>query len=64
MSQRYKIWHMSTAIPNTARFTKHLASSEGVYGLILVSGLIATSSGAHASSLRTLLLVIVTVSVF
>ena len=44
--------------------TRHLATGEGVYGLILVSGLIATASSAHASSLRVLIFVAVTVAVF
>ena len=54
----------ATVSPSTARFAKHLASGEGVYGLILVSGLVATASGTGASSLRVLLFVIVTLSVF
>lgn len=45
-------------------FTRHLATGEGVYGLILVSGLIATASSAHASSIRVLIFVVVTVAVF
>ena len=44
--------------------TRHLATGEGVYGLILVSGLIATASSAHATSIRVLIFVAVTVAVF
>lgn len=56
--------HMATGAPNTVRFTKYLTSSEGVYGLILVSGLIAAAAGSGASSFRMLLFVAVTLGVF
>lgn len=55
---------MSAASQNTAGLTKHLSTGEGVYGLILVSGLIATASSAQASSFRVLLFVAVTLGVF
>lgn len=48
----------------TPRFSAHLATGEGVYGLILVAGLIASASSAQASSLRVLLFVVVTLGVF
>lgn len=48
----------------TMEFARHIATEQGVYGLILVSGLIATASSAGASSFRVLLFVVVTVSVF
>lgn len=41
-----------------------LATEEGVYGLILVAGLIAASSGSDVSALQTLVFVVVTVIVF
>lgn len=41
-----------------------MSTEEGVYGLILVSGLIATSGSAGAPAWRTLLFVVVTVAVF
>lgn len=55
---------MSAAASNSDGFTKHLSTGEGVYGLILVSGLIATASSAHAPSFRVLLFVAVTLGVF
>lgn len=55
---------MSAASPNTDGFTKHLSTGEGVYGLILVSGLIATASSAQTPSFRVLLFVAVTLGVF
>lgn len=55
---------MTAPSPNSAGLTKHLASEEGVYGLILVSGLIATASLSQAHSLRVLLFVAVTLGVF
>lgn len=41
-----------------------MSTEEGVYGLVLVSGLIAASGGAGAPALRTLLFTLVTVAVF
>ncbi|WP_440312892.1 hypothetical protein [Leucobacter chromiireducens] len=55
---------MATSQNGTIEFARHLATEQGVYGLILVSGLIATASSAGASSFRVLLFVAVTVAVF
>lgn len=55
---------MSAASPSTNEFSKYLSTGAGVYGLILVSGLIATASSAQASSLRVLVFVAVTLGVF
>lgn len=44
--------------------TRAVSSEEGIYGLILVSGLIATSGSAGASALHTLIFTAVTVIVF
>ena len=55
---------MSAASPSTNEFSKYLSTGAGVYGLILVSGLIATASSAQASSLRVLVSVAVTLGVF
>ncbi|WP_125098834.1 hypothetical protein [Leucobacter chromiireducens] len=55
---------MSTPQNGTIEFARHLATEQGVYGLILVSGLIATASSAGATSFRVLLFVAVTVAVF
>ena len=55
---------MSDTSPSTSIFGKHLASGEGVYGLILVAGLIATASSAKAPSIRVLLFAAVTLVVF
>lgn len=55
---------MNRLSPSTAAFGKHLASGEGVYGLILVAGLIATASSAKAPSIRVLIFVAVTLIVF
>jgi hypothetical protein len=41
-----------------------LATEEGVYGLILVAGLVAAASGPEVSALHTLVFVVVTVVVF
>lgn len=41
-----------------------IGSEEGVYGLIVVSGVIATAGGAHPDALFTLLFTAVTVIVF
>lgn len=51
-------------IPKPSSFTSHLGSGEGVYGLVLVSGLIATASSAQATSLRVLIFVVITLGVF
>lgn len=59
-----KLVPMSAPSPAAAKFAKHLSSGEGVYGLILVSGLIATASSAQAPSGRVLLFVAVTLGVF
>ncbi len=53
----------------TMEFARHIATEQGVYGLILVSGLIATASNpgagsASTNSLRLFVLIVVTVSVF
>lgn len=51
--------------PTRARiFFKHISTEEGVYGLILVSGLIAAAGMAKAPSGRILLLTAVTLIVF
>ncbi len=55
---------MTHTQPQDSGFTKHLTSGEGVYGLILVSGLIATASSGQAPSFRVLLFVVVTLGVF
>lgn len=55
---------MSSPSPSSSTFARHLASNEGVYGLILVAGLIATASSAHAPSIRVLIFVAVTLGVF
>lgn len=55
---------MSDISSSTSTFSRHLASGEGVYGLILVAGLIATASSAKAPSIRVLIFVAVTLIVF
>lgn len=55
---------MSDPSPSATTFGKQLATGEGVYGLILVAGLIATASSAQASSFKVLLFAAVTLSVF
>lgn len=55
---------MPAASLNTSRITRHLATSEGVYGLILLSGLIATASATGATSLHVLRFGAVTLGVF
>ena len=58
------MYFMSENSPRSRSFTTQLATGEGVYGLILVSGLVATSSSAGASSFRVLIFVAITVAVF
>ncbi|MBS3182830.1 hypothetical protein [Leucobacter manosquensis] len=55
---------MSENSHRSRSFTTQLATGEGVYGLILVSGLVATASSAGASSFRVLTFVAITVAVF
>ena len=55
---------MTAARPKSLGFTRHVSSGEGVYGLILVSGLIATASSAQATSFRVLVFVAITLGVF
>lgn len=42
----------------------HLSTEEGIYGLILVAGLVAVAGTSGLSSIRTLVFVLVTVAVF
>ena len=42
----------------------HLSTEEGIYGLILVAGLVAVAGNSGLSSLQTLAFVLVTVGVF
>lgn len=55
---------MSHVSSGTSEFARRIASEQGVYGLILVSGLVATASSADAPAFRVLLFVVVTVVVF
>lgn len=53
------------AMPNGARrYIKHVSTEEGVYGLILVSGLIAAAGIAHSSAGQILVIGTVTHVVF
>ncbi|WP_394162159.1 hypothetical protein [Galactobacter valiniphilus] len=55
---------MSSSPLSPSRLSRYVATEQGVYGLILVSGLIASAGGLGASAGRVLLFVAVTVIVF
>lgn len=55
---------MDASSTGVRRFFQQISTEEGVYGLILVSGLVAAAGGVHAPSFKILIFVSVTVIVF
>lgn len=54
-----------TSFPSTLhRFATHFSNEEAVYGVILVSGLVAVAGSAEISAVRALVLCVMTVIVF